>query len=101
MAAMGYKSGLSPDAQFLNEPFIAAKILRVQVIKQATALADQPQKSAARMMVFRVRFEMPGQLFDARGKYGDLNFGRAAVVRRPGVALNYVPLAGGLERHQA
>src|SRR3954470_4865691 len=57
-AAQQYVCGLSPDAELLDQPFVAREITRAQVVKQAPAFADQPQQSATRMMVFLVRPEM-------------------------------------------
>ena len=63
-AARQYVCGLSPDAELFDQPFVAREIARTQVIKQAAAFADQPEQSATRMMIFLVRPEMTGQLFD-------------------------------------
>ena len=92
--------GLAADAELLNQPFIAVKILRVQIIEQPATLADQTQKSAARMMILGVALEMIGELLDARREQSDLHFGRTTVVRCRSVSLDYFPFAGGLERHQ-
>ena len=66
---------LTADSELFDQPFIPRKILRMQVVKQTSALADQAQQSAARMMILRVRLQVPGQLFDSHRKDRDLNFG--------------------------
>ena len=48
--------------------------MRLQVIQQAAALADQHQKSAAGSMVLLVRLEMLGQLANPLTQNRDLNF---------------------------
>jgi hypothetical protein len=63
-AARQNMCGLSPDAQLFDQPFVARKIARMQVIKQPTTLADQSQQTTARMMILLVRREMLGQLVD-------------------------------------
>jgi hypothetical protein len=35
------KSGLSADTQLFNQPFVAVKILPVQIVQQAAPFADQ------------------------------------------------------------
>jgi hypothetical protein len=91
---------LAADAELFDQPFVPREVLRMQVVKQSPALADQTQQAAPRMMIFRVRLQMPGQLFDSRREQRDLNFGRTAVVLGARVGADYFPLAGGLERHQ-
>ena len=72
----------------------------MQIVEQTAALTDQTQKSAARMMVFRVRLQMLGKLLNPRREQRYLYFGRAAIVLSPGVGFYDFPLAGGLEGHQ-
>lgn len=92
--------GLAADAELLNQPFVAVEILRVQIIEEPATLADQTQKSAPRMMVFRVALEMTGELLDARREDRDLHFRRTTVVRCGGMSLDYFLFTSGLERHQ-
>jgi hypothetical protein len=72
----------------------------VEIIEHAPTLTDQPQQSATGMMVFRVGFEMLGQLFDASGEKRNLHFRRAAIVSGPCVVADNGSLAGGLKGHQ-
>ncbi len=63
-AARQNMCGLSPDTQLFDQPFVARKVARMQIIKQPTTLADQSQQSTARVMILLVRREMLGQLVD-------------------------------------
>ena len=66
----------------------------MQVIKQATTLADQTQQTTTRVMVFLVRTEVLGQLVDPGREQRDLNFRRAAVIAGSSVGLYDFPLTG-------
>ena len=54
-------------------------VLALEVIEQATALADQHQQATARVVVLRVGLEMFGEVVDAFAENGDLDFGRSGV----------------------
>ena len=56
---------LLADTEFRNHGFIPLGIVFLEVVQQATPLADQHEKAAARAVVFLVRFEMLRQLTDA------------------------------------
>ena len=71
---------LLADAEFPNDSFIALGIVSLEVIEQATPLADQHKQAAARAVVLLVRFEVIGQLANAFTDDGDLN------LRAPGVS---------------
>ena len=66
--------GLPPDAELFDQPFVAVEVARMQIVKQAPTLADQTQKSTARVMILLVRREMLGQLVDASREQRHLNF---------------------------
>jgi len=53
---------LLPQAELANHRFIAFGIVFLEVVEQATPLADQHEKTAARTVVFLVRFEVLRQL---------------------------------------
>ena len=86
--------GLSPDTQLVDQPFVARKIARMQVIKQPTTLADQSQQTTARVMILLVRREVLGQLVDPGREQRDLNFRRATVIGGSSVGLDDFPLTG-------
>jgi hypothetical protein len=91
---------LPPDAQLLDETLVAIEISCVKIVEQTPALTDQAQQSAPRMMIFRVRPEMLGELFDTGREQGNLDFSRAASVSGAGVVGDNGSLAGGLKGHQ-
>ena len=71
---------LLTDAEFSNDSFVALGIVSLEVVEQATPLADQHEQAAARAVVLLVRFEVIGQLANAFTDDGDLN------LRTPGVS---------------
>ena len=78
---------LLADAELRDDGFIPFRVVLLQIVQQATSLADQHEKSAARAVVFLVRFEMLRQLTDALAQQRDLNFrtSRIGGVRAIGV----------------
>ena len=70
---------LLADAQAADQIGVALRVLALQVVQQAAALADQLEETAARVMIFRVRLEVLGEIADAFAENGDLNFRRAGV----------------------
>ena len=71
---------LLADAEFRNNGFIPLGIVFLQIVEQATPLADQHEQAAARAVVLLVRFEVIRQLANAFTDDGDLN------LRTPGVS---------------
>lgn len=72
-------SGLFPDTQPLDNRSIPCDILILQVVKKAAPLTDHSQETSARMVVFRMSFEMLRQVGDLLAQNGDL------YLRRPGI----------------
>src|SRR6476660_30723 len=70
----GLRPALLPDVQTLDQVGIPLRVFVFEVVEQPTALADQHQQPAARVMILRVRLEVLGQVIDALGENGDLNF---------------------------
>jgi hypothetical protein len=70
---------LLADAESLNNGLIALGIVSLQVIEQATALANQHEQAASGAMVFLVRLEMLGQLTNALAQQRNLDFRTARV----------------------
>src|SRR5688572_13907339 len=70
---------LFADAQAADQFGVALGVFALQVIQQAPALADQLEETASRVMIFRVRLEVLGEIADAFAENGDLNFRRAGV----------------------
>ena len=63
----------------MHNRLITLGIVQLEVVQQATTLADQHEKTAARAMVLLVRFEVLRQLTNALAKQRDLDFGAARV----------------------
>ncbi len=63
---------LLADAEFGNDRLVALGIVFLQVVEQATPLADQHEKAAARAVVFLVRLEVLRQLANAFTEQRDL-----------------------------
>src|SRR5271157_4426602 len=70
---------LLADTEFADYVAIAVGIVRLQVIQQAAALADQHQQSTPRGMVLLVDFEVLGQFANPLTQNRDLDFRRAGV----------------------
>src|SRR4029077_13664508 len=71
---------LSPDPELADERAIALDVGVPQVVQQTPLLANQEEEAAARVVVLGVRFQVLGQLPDARGRERDLDFGRSGVL---------------------
>lgn len=72
---------LFADAELSNDGFVALGIVSLEVVEQATPLADQHKQAAARAVVLLVRFEVVCELADAFTDDGDLNLGTSRVSR--------------------
>ena len=72
---------LLADAEFRNDRLIALGIVFLQIVEQATPLADQHEQAAARAVVLLVRLEVVRQLANAFTDNGDLNLGTPRVSR--------------------
>src|SRR5271163_4970669 len=66
-------------AELADDFAISVGVVRLEVVKQAAALAHQHQKAAARTMVFRVGLEVLGQLANALAEDRDLHFRASGV----------------------
>src|SRR2546422_6904878 len=76
---------LAPESEALDQRPVALDILLAQVLEQSAALADHLEQPAAGVVILFVGPEVLGQLFDALGQQGDLNFGRAGIGPAPPV----------------
>ena len=70
---------LLSDSEPLNEIGVAIGILAFQIVEQASALPDQLEEAAARVMVFRVGLEMFGEVVDPFAQERDLHLGGTGV----------------------
>jgi hypothetical protein len=65
---------LFADTELGNDGLIPFRVVLLQVVEQASAPAHHHKKSAARAVVFLVRFEVFRQLTDAFTQQSDLYF---------------------------
>ena len=80
--------GLLADAELTDHGLVALGIELLEVVEQATPLADQHEEAAARAVVLLVRLEMVRQLADAFTEKRDLYFGTAGIGRVCAVLVN-------------
>jgi hypothetical protein len=80
---------LLADAELPNDRLIALGIVSLEVVEQATPLADQHEQAAARAVVLLVRLEVVRQLANAFTDDGDLNLGTPRVSRVRLILVNY------------
>ena len=65
---------LFTEAESLDDGLVTLGIVRLEVVQQATSLADQHEKTAARAMILLVCFEVLRQVTNALAQQCDLNF---------------------------
>lgn len=70
---------LFPQLQLLSEGLISALVFGLQVVKQATALANEDNQAAARAVVLLIPLQVFREIVDAARQQRDLNFGRPGV----------------------
>jgi hypothetical protein len=70
---------LLAETEFLDHSLIAIGIVGFQIVKQATPLADQHEKTAARAVVLLVHLEVFRQGTNAFAEQRDLHFRTAGV----------------------
>ena len=71
-----------------NDGLVPFGIVCLEVIQQAASLADQHEKTAARTVIFLVRFEVVRQLTNALAQQSDLNFRAAGIGSMRTVLIN-------------
>jgi len=79
---------LLADAELGNNGFVPFRVVLLQVVEQATTPAHHHEKSAARAVVFLVRFEVFRQLTNALAQQRDLNFRTAGIGRVRAIRVN-------------
>ncbi len=79
---------LLADAELGNNGFVPFRVVLLQVVEQASTPAHHHEKSAARAVVFLVRFEVFRQLTNALAQQRDLNFRTAGVGRVRAIRVN-------------
>jgi hypothetical protein len=79
---------LFADAELGYNGLVPFRVVLLQVVEQTTAPADHHEKSAARAVVFLVRFEVFRQLTNAFAQQRDLNFGTTGIGRVRAIRVN-------------
>jgi len=79
MCEKGPRPSLLTNAELADHGLITLGIIFLEVVEQATALADQHEKSAARAVVFLVRLEVLRQLSNTFAEQRNLNFRTAGI----------------------
>src|SRR4051794_30191477 len=100
MVACGNAFALAAQAEALNQLLVAADILALQVVEQAAALTDHDQETTTAVEVLLVGLEVFGQVADALGQDGDLDFRRTGIALTGLVFLDDFLLAFGSNRHR-
>jgi hypothetical protein len=65
---------LLTDSKFLDDVFVSISIVRLQIIQQATPLADHHEQTPPGGVVLLVRFEVFGQITDPLTQNCNLDF---------------------------
>ena len=79
---------LLTDAELADHSLIPLGIIFLEVVEQASPLADQHEKAAARAVVFLVRLEVLRQLANPFAEQSDLYFRAARIARMRAVLVN-------------
>jgi hypothetical protein len=79
---------LLAEAQFADNSLIAAGIVGLEVIQQATPLADQNKQTAARAVIFLVGLKVLRQMPNTLAQQSDLHFRASGIGGIPGILVN-------------
>src|SRR4029079_19053282 len=72
--------GLPPQAELLDAGAVALEVALLQVLQEPAPATDELEHAAARVVIFRVRAQVLGQLVDAGGEERDLHVRGAGVL---------------------
>src|SRR6266571_1986698 len=75
----GIAAFLFADPKFLDQLPVPLRIPVLEIVQEASAGSDHLEQTAAGMMIFGVRVEVPGQILDPMAQYGDLDLRRTRV----------------------
>ena len=79
---------LLADSELGNNGLVPFRVVFLQVVEEAATPADHHEKSAARAVVFLVRFEVFRKLTDAFAQQSDLNFRATGIGRVCAIRVN-------------
>src|SRR6185369_3309533 len=83
---------LLSDAELVDDRTVALEVRLLEVVEKAAAPADELEKAAAAVMIFRVGLEMFREIGNTIGEERDLNFRRAGVTLVGGKARDQLRL---------
>ena len=72
--------GLATEMQLLQQLVIFWQVMLFEIIEEFSTAGSHLQKPAARVEIFTMRAQVPGQVIDASGQERDLDFGRAGIL---------------------
>src|ERR1700693_1462709 len=75
----GWRPSLLTNAQFVDDGAIPLEIGLLEVVEKAAAASYHFQESAPAVMIFRVGFEMLGQIRDAARQQCNLHLRRSSI----------------------
>src|SRR5262249_27922439 len=90
---------LLTETEPADDALVAFKVLALEVVEQASPLADHLHQAESRVVVLRVAAEVAGEVLDPLGEAGDLDFRGAGVGVVGSVILDQLVLMGGRQRH--
>src|SRR5256885_1617186 len=70
-------------AEPLDEPTIALRVARLQIVEQLPPARDHAQQAATRVVILGVGLEMIRETVDARSEQRNLHFGRTGIACDP------------------
>ena len=79
---------LLSEVELRDDRTVALDVLVAKIRQQAAAMANHLQKPAAGMMILLVLLQMLGEIRDARGQHGNLDFRRTRVALVDGILLD-------------
>ena len=90
---------LLTDTERLDHGAIPVDVLGLEIVQEPTALADQHEQAATRMVILRVHLEVLGEIRNPFRKQSDLNFGRPGITGLPREFLHDCRLTFRCEGH--
>jgi hypothetical protein len=85
-----WRTSLLAQAQTVDQLTVLVSIGTLEVIEELAPAAHHPQKTAPRMVILDMGLEVLGQVRDARGEQGDLDFRRAGIAVRALVVFDHL-----------
>ena len=90
---------LLAKAETLNQRTIGVNVRRLEIVQQLAATAHHAQQATTGMVILDVLLEVAGQVIDARGQQGDLDFRGARIASRTLVFIHDLRFLRNSNRH--